>query len=93
LAGVAVQQPEKEALVLSVAPNPAEAFVQVGINSDEGGMLRVVDVAGRLMFQSATEATAPFVRIDVQTWPAGVYYALWASSNGRSGKGRFTVMR
>jgi hypothetical protein len=93
LAGVAVQQPEKEAVVLSIAPNPAEAFIQVGINSDEGGMLRVVDVAGRLMFQSATEATAPFVRIDVQTWPAGVYYALWASENGRSGKGRFTVMR
>jgi hypothetical protein len=93
LAGVAVQQPEKQALVLSVAPNPAEAFVQVGVNSDESGMLRIVDVAGRLMFESTTEATAPFVRIDVQHWPAGVYYALWASENGLSGKGRFTVMR
>ncbi|RAK66122.1 T9SS type A sorting domain-containing protein [Hymenobacter edaphi] len=73
-----------DAPALALSPNPATETVEVAA-APPGARLAVYDNAGRLVY-AAPVAAAP-VRLDVRSWPAGLYHLRLSSAQGtRTGR-------
>ncbi len=79
---------------LRVYPVPASRFLNVGAPSrpERGGMIRLYEVGGRLVWSGdLTKSATGTVQIDVSRLPSGVYY-LRRENNGRGAGARKIVI-
>ena len=64
---------EERARKLTVAPNPADAVLELRANSTEPAGLRVVSALGRVVYAATLRGAAT---LDTSAWPAGSYVVL-----------------
>jgi alpha-amylase len=64
----------------SVAPNPANDYVQLTFSSAETRVVSVVDYAGREV--ANVTSTETFLQLDTDTYASGVYFVRVMSANG-----------
>ena len=73
LVSVAVHNAPKPVSILSVAPNPAQDFVQIGYLSEQVGQLQIFDAAGRRVWSQVVAQGSQAEQVDVSGWSAGFY--------------------
>lgn len=78
---------------MSIYPNPAKEYVQIGFESEKGGTLSVFDAVGRLVMSEKTAAGSQLVSIALEHWLPGIYYVKFQSNDGLRLTGRFIVTR
>ncbi len=85
---------ESEALALEqtirLQPNPAADAVLIQL-SGTGGRLRVLDAAGRAVFQRQAAETVE--QINVRDWAEGFYLVEWQSANGIGFREKLIIQR
>ena len=77
---------------LSIYPNPAKDMVHVSLKKQEleNAQLRIFDVHGLLVIESACSSNQPST-IDTKNWKSGLYIVLVSGINGELEKGTFVV--
>ena len=73
LVAVGVHTAPKPVSLLSVAPNPARDFVQIGYLNEQAGQLQIFDAAGRAMWSQVARQGSQASQVDVSGWSAGFY--------------------
>jgi len=56
---------------LSIYPNPASAFVQIEINSNEEFNVELFDMSGRQLYQTQMNGD---ISIDLNAYATGIYF-------------------
>jgi hypothetical protein len=64
----------------SIYPNPAKSFLYVQLAQNASGSLRILDTQGLLVLEQQLPATN-LVRIETETWPAGIYLVQITQAN------------
>ncbi|MCC6281862.1 MAG: T9SS type A sorting domain-containing protein [Saprospiraceae bacterium] len=64
---------------IALYPNPATT--EIFLNNQEAGVLRVLDVLGRLQFEQNADQPGS-IQVSVQHLPAGTYFALFQTDHG-----------
>jgi hypothetical protein len=68
--------------VIDIFPNPASSLLTVNVNKSlENHLLKVYDISGRIVFNSVLENGIN--KIDVSSFPEGVYVAETENANGK----------
>ena len=89
---VGVHDVHKPVSILSVAPNPARDFVQLGYISEQAGQLQIFDAAGRLVWSQVAGVGSQVCQANISGWPAG-FYQVMLSAGRDIVRQRFVVLR
>jgi hypothetical protein len=78
---------------LSVYPNPASDFINVELpSSAPQGVISIYDVKGQRIHSQAIEESAASQRINVSSFPAGIYLIVASDQNTVIGQQKILVM-
>lgn len=75
---------EHENLAGSVAPNPANEFINISLEKETRGTVRVTDLLGNTLLENQVQGRS--IRMDIRTLPAGYYTVSVITPNGSMNK-------
>lgn len=70
---VEVHDVHKAVNILTVSPNPARDFVQIGYISEQAGQLQIFDAVGQVVWSQVAEAGSRACQVELSGWPVGFY--------------------
>ena len=99
---VAVPEPpltaDRQPLTLSIWPNPAKEvihlqFTDYNLQFAKENQLEIFDVFGRKILSQAIPRNQDRLRLDISSFPAGLYIAIVKSGSSVAARGKFVVAR
>jgi hypothetical protein len=81
--------------LMTLYPNPAQdvVYLSLGKPAENQGMIRVMDLSGRLVLEADMEPGYSVRQLDISDLSEGVYLVSWVQSGVSMGRGKFVLTR